>query len=241
LLFNTLNNQVGIIQMNGSTVLTSFLLLDLTGTGFALNGAGDVDGDGKSDVIVFNATTGEIGTVTINNNAAVSFSSITTLDPGVVWSLFHGNFNGDAFEDILAFNTNNGETTVILWDGAVATLGLVTTLGSDQTIAQTADFTGDNNTDLLTLNTTTCATTVITLNGTTLESENPAFLIDLARNWSLVNAGHYNSDTSADYLLVNTVSGNVRIVLLNNGAFVSQHDLFTLDLPAGWTLLSGKP
>lgn len=82
---------------------------------------------------------------------------------------------------------------------------------------------------------------VITLNGTTLESENPAFSIDLARNWSLVNTGHYNSDTSADYLLVNTVSGNVRIVLLNNGAFVSQHDLFTLDLPAGWTLLSRKP
>jgi subtilisin family serine protease len=243
LLINSNTNELAVALLNGGTILSSSILLDLTATGFTLHGTGDFDGDGKTDLLLFNPTTGKIRAVIINDTIAVSFSTITTLDTTDDWSLIdNGDFNGDTFSDLLLYNTVSGEVAVALWDGSLASIESVTTLppASNRVVADTADFNGDGNSDLWVLNTVTGDASVIALDGSAVLSETPAVPVDLAGGWSAINAGNYNGDNFADYLLINT-TGEIRVILLEDGEFISQYDLLTLDIPGGWTLLSGKP
>ena len=65
--------------------------------------------------------------------------------------------------------------------------------------------------------------------------------MDVAGGDTFINAGDYNGDGFSDLLIHNTITGEVSVLLLDNGVVQSQPLVTNLNFAAGLTLHSGKP
>jgi hypothetical protein len=77
---------------------------------------GDFDGDGMSDILWYNTTSGQTLIWFLNGTSVIGGGS-----PGSAASPFAivetGDFNGDSKSDILWYNTTNGQLVIRLIDG----------------------------------------------------------------------------------------------------------------------------
>ncbi|TDJ61462.1 MAG: VCBS repeat-containing protein [Nitrospina sp.] len=159
LLYNTLDGSVRVILLDGSTVLSETTVLQLpAATNFEIRGTGDFDGDGDSDLVIFNPATGLIGILFLENASLVSGEGVIQLDVDNNWDLINtGDFDGDGKFDLLAYQTDTGIVAEILLDGSTV-LSFTGLIALDSLagwgVQDTADFNNDGCWDLLTHNTT---------------------------------------------------------------------------------------
>ena len=120
-------------------------------------GTGDFNGDGKTDLLFRNTSTGEFTEWQSNGNGFTSNAYVdSSVDTG--WTLAGtGDFNGDGKSDLIWRNTSraysrNGNR---LATGSPPTSMLMATVGTGWTLAAVDDFNGDGKSDLLWRNTTT--------------------------------------------------------------------------------------
>ncbi|MEU5424645.1 VCBS repeat-containing protein, partial [Streptomyces olivoreticuli] len=124
-------------------------------------GTGDFNGDGRTDVLWHNTTTGELATWLLDGRGNV------TGDPRLSWKcgpdctrdwkvVGTGDFNGDGRTDVLWHNTTTGELATWLLDGKGNVMSdprLSWKCGPDCTrdwkVVGTGDFNGDGRTDVL--------------------------------------------------------------------------------------------
>ena len=86
----------------------------------------DLDGDGKSDLIWYNAATGTTGAWIMNGAGMVSYASLFT-DPE--WKVVAaGDLDGDGKSDLIWYHASTGTTGAWLMNGTgmVAYVGLYT-------------------------------------------------------------------------------------------------------------------
>jgi len=126
---------------------------------WAIVGQRDFNGDGFSDILWRNGTTGELVVWLLNNNAsAIGGGSLgSAASPWMIAGT--GDFNGDGFADILWYNSSTGRAVIWLvsaaidnmnvWHVSVIAGGSPGSAASPWAIAGTGDFNGDGMTDIL--------------------------------------------------------------------------------------------
>jgi CHRD domain/FG-GAP-like repeat/PKD domain len=108
-----------IFLMNGTTVLgTSAYTNAVQDLHWQVAGIGDFDGDGKSDILWRNSTTGEDYVFLMSGTAVLGTSGYTNSVPDPAWQVAGtGDYDGDGMADILWRNTSTGQNYIFFMNG----------------------------------------------------------------------------------------------------------------------------
>src|SRR5260221_4755191 len=142
----------------------------------ALRVGRDFNGDGRSDILWRNSTTGE-NVIWLMNGAAISSSVTfaTVADPN--WSIAGvGDFNGNGKSDILWRNRATGENVIWLMNGAAISSAAIfaTVTDPNWSIESARLFNGNTKTDILWRNSATGANTIWLMSGASISSGSSA-------------------------------------------------------------------
>jgi hypothetical protein len=151
--------------------------------------AGDVNGDGRTDLVVADAAG-----LAVLYGRRYQRTGLT----------IRNDFNGDGRADLLWRRDASGQATI--WRGAVSTASTaVTTSGLDWYVVGTNDFDGDGRSDMLFRNRRT-GSNVIWKSGNSATPQAVAAVTDLA--WIVAGTGDFDADGCADILWRNTRTGS---------------------------------
>ena len=208
-----------------SAILCAALAISLA-VNFSHAATNDLNGDGKSDLIFRNDSTGQINAWLMNGAAAASTAGF--VGPGA-WTVTHvADFNGDGRADIL-FRNDDGTVALWLMNG-ITNIGNVILLGAATgwTVTHVGDFNGDGKADILWRN-TDGSVALWLMNGTTVLSAVGIFGAD--PNWRVTHVADFNGDGKADLLWRHT-DDTVVMWLMNGAAQTSSASL--LGANSGW-------
>lgn len=216
--------------MNGTNYAGSLSLPRVANSNWRMQGAGDFDGDGKEDDIIWRNYENGNNAVWLmegqNKVGSQTLSSVANLN----WRIQGvGNFDNDGnADDILWRNYETGENVVWLMDnGNDNGVSLSPETNLNWQIGGTGDFDSDASTDILWRNYATGANKVQLMNGITEGSE--VSLESLAdTNWRMSGTGDYNSDGNIDILWRNYETGENKFWLMNGTNKNSEVDLLTV-------------
>jgi Domain of unknown function (DUF4347)/FG-GAP-like repeat len=170
--------------------------------------AGDINGDGKLDIVSANGTSNTVSVL------------LNTTNPT------RNDFNSDQKSDIL-WRKDDG--TVALWqmNGSTVTTGsyVTPTLDSTWKIASTADFSGDGKADLLWRN-DNGTNALWTMNGSAIVGG--GYIPTLDSTWKVASTADFDGDKKAD-LLWRKDDGTTALWKMNGATIVSGGYLPTLD------------
>jgi hypothetical protein len=147
---NNTTGQVVVWLMNGATVISGGLVGTVPPmSGWGVVGTGDVNSDGKADIIWYNSITGQV-VIWLMDGASVIGGGSPGSAP-VAWFAFGtGDFNGDGKTDILWINQFTGQVLIWFLNGAtVMGGGSPGSAAFPWLIQLTGDFNGDGMSDIL--------------------------------------------------------------------------------------------
>jgi subtilisin-like proprotein convertase family protein len=188
----------------------------------------DFNGDGKSDIIWQNGTTGEGSVWLMSGTTVGSVASLGTVFTG--WRICGtGDFNNDGKTDILVQNVVTGACNVWLMNGT--TVGSVVSLGNisaNLILAGSGDFNGDGKSDILWQNSVTGECSVWLMAGTTVSSI--VSLGTVSPNLMITGTGDFNKDGQSDILWQNTATGEYGVWLMTGVTVGSNVSLGTVSV-----------
>jgi hypothetical protein len=230
----TLLDDGRVLIAGGETSLGASALADLYVGPPALPRAakGDLNGDGKSDVLAQSVDGSVVGLLM---NGATSVGSATLLGPGTGFTVTHtGDLNGDGKADLLWRDVTNGSIVAWLMDGLSVTQGIgFAGAGSPWRINQVADFDGDGKADLLWRH-DDGSIAVWLMDGLSLRGS--ALLLGPNTVWTVSHVGDLNGDGKADILWRHS-DGSVAAWLMNGTTVTAGTSLLG---PNGiWTHIDG--
>lgn len=162
----------------------------------------DFDGDGQSDILWRNTTSGSNA---IWRSADLSTVQAVTAIPNLSWRIAGtGDFNGDGRSDILWRNTSTGQNAI--WRSASSATGQTLPSVTDQNwkIAGIGDFNGDAKDDVLWRHSTNGQ------NGVWLSANSTTYLAVTTiadTNWVVAGIGDFDADTRSDIFWHNMATG----------------------------------
>ena len=175
-------------------------------TVWQIAGTGDFNGDGRSDILWRNGSTGEFGDWLANASGGFAYNGAAGLTPiTTAWVIAGtGDFNGDGRDDILWRNSTTGEFGNWLANssGAFAynaAAGL-TAISNAWRIDGTGDFNGDGRDDILWRNTDGSFGTWLANAGGGFAYNGAAGVVAISNDWHIVGTGDFNGDGRDDIL-----------------------------------------
>jgi uncharacterized protein YkwD len=203
---------VHVAGVSGSGIPTGFSY-DVTVIDAELIGAdmvGDLNGDGRGDIVWTNAKTGQTAAWLMNGTSVFSSAFLFT-DPN--WAVaFVADFNGDGKADLLWRNRATGQTAVWLMDGLASVGSAVIFSDAAWSVTNVGDFNADGKADLVWRNDTTGQTAVWLMNGTTPIN---AAVIFSNPDWSVTHTADVNGDGKTDLVWRNRSTGQTAIWLMD--------------------------
>jgi len=186
---------------------------------------GDFDGDGKTDIGIYNNTTGELKVALSDGTKFTPQAAawLTFSGASYSWIPFTGNFNGDKFTDFGVYNKDTGEWKIALGTGAGFgdfTTWLTGFGGSDYT-PLTGDFNGDGLTDICIFNKTAGEFKIAFSNTKTFVATQNAWATNYAADKDPIIAD-FNNDGLTDIGYFDKASGKWYYAINTGSSFNSQ-------------------
>ncbi|HJW45963.1 MAG TPA: FG-GAP-like repeat-containing protein [Lysobacter sp.] len=192
-------------------VIASFRasLIPLVGAWFR----GDFDGDGKSDLLWRNRSTGQ-NVIWKSANSATP-QAVTTVANQTWMVIGASDFDGDGKSDILWRNSVTGANAIWKSGNSATPQPMATVASQAWVIVGAGDFGGDGKSDVLWRNGITGAN-VIWRSGNSATSQAITTVANQA--WAVVGVGDFDGDNRADILWRNRSTGENRIWRSGNSA-----------------------
>jgi FG-GAP-like repeat/FG-GAP repeat len=143
----------------------------------------DFDGDGRSDILWRNATTGDTAIWLMNGVTSKPNGTAIIMSGATGWRVdLARDLDGDQKADLVWRNINTGETAIWLMNGLAPKPNGTAIIFSDPnwTVTHVRDFNGDGKGDLLWRNSVTGATAIWLMNGLTTTN---AAVIQSSADW----------------------------------------------------------
>ncbi|MFO1413373.1 MAG: S8 family serine peptidase [Burkholderiales bacterium] len=207
------------------------------GSGWTLSGVGDVNGDGRADLVWRNTATGQALVWLMSATGTVS----STLDLGIVPLTYElrgvGDFNGDGRADLIWFQASDG--TVSIWLMNANGTHTDTFPGSvgpgSWRPYRFGDFDGDGKADIFWRNEADGSTAVWYMNGGVVAASDFLATVPLA-TWQVGAARDLDLDTHADLMWYSPASGNA-VRWLMQARHVSPTVQTLSGVGTGWSLV----
>jgi hypothetical protein len=179
----------------------------------------DFNGDGRSELLWRNATTGQVYLMPMNG-AAVQSGTVIYSEPNTAWQIAGtGDFDGDGKADLLWWNSATGQVYQMLMNGTAikAASMIYQELNTAWQIVGNGDFDGDGKADILWRNTATGQVYLMPMDGAEVK---PGTVIYTEPNlaWQIVSVADFDGDGKADILWWNSSTGQVYQMLMNGTA-----------------------
>jgi hypothetical protein len=182
----------------------------------ANNPAGDINGDGKSDILWRHSATGDIN-VWYMNGTTVTGDGWLPRVADQQWKIVGiGDFDKDGKGDILWRYTPTGDLNLWFWNGVAVTsdVWLPRVANPQWQIAGIGDFNKDGRADIVWRNTVTGDINVWFMNGGTVTSD--AWLPRVVnQQWQIAGIGDFNGDGGGDIVWRYIPSGDLNVWLMN--------------------------
>jgi hypothetical protein len=116
---NSTSGEIYIWLMNGISIASQGEVGVVSpSSGWVIQGVGDFDGNGTSDILWQNTTSGEVYIWLMNGTTITNQGSPFTLSPSSGWTIQGvGDYNGDGKADILWRNSSSGDVYIWLMNG----------------------------------------------------------------------------------------------------------------------------
>src|SRR5581483_10623897 len=178
----------------------------------------DFDLDGKTDYVLYNASTLQTAIWYLNNNVYRSGAIGPTLPLG--WSLVNTtDFNGDGKPDYVLFNMSTRQTAIWYLNGNVYVGGgYGPSVPIGWQLVSTGDFNSDGKPDYVLYAPGSRQTAIWYMNNRVYLSG--GYGPTLPVGWQVVGVGDFDLDGHADYLLFNAVMRQSAIWYMSGRAFV---------------------
>jgi hypothetical protein len=182
----------------------------------------DFDGDGKSDILLRDAVTGQTS-IWMMNGVTVTSTALTSLNAGPYtpasgWQAQGiGDFDGDGKYDVLWRDYATGELAVWAMNGATVVTSYMASMIPGAYTATTGwqvhgvgDFNGDGKSDILWRHASAGQTAIWFMDGATVTSAANTSATATA-GWQVQGVGDFNGDGKADILWRNAGTGKTSI------------------------------
>jgi FG-GAP-like repeat len=227
--------------MNSSTIssLTNVTYLGATvapDSSWSVAGVCDFNGDGKTDVLWRQASTGAVVAWQMNGATIASSNYVSylgsTVAPDSSWSVAGTlDTNGGGQGGVLWRQASTG--ALVLWQMNGATIGSSTNVTSggvavkpdaSWSVAGIGDLNGDGNSDVIWRNSNTGEVTAWFMNGSTVTASadltSAGASVRPDASWSIAGVGDFNGDGNADILWRNSNDHSVVEWLMNGSTII---------------------
>ena len=234
--FEPASGQVAIWIMGGPSTIasTTFPASVGAGSGWQIQGVGDMDGDSFADILWRNTSTGEVLVWYMKSNGTID----QAISYGVIPTSYQirglADVDGDWIKDIVWFQPSTGQ--VVLWKmnpGGSFTASFPASVGagSGWDIYKVGDFDGDGREDLF-WRRTDGSTAIWYLNGPRVATAQFLDGVPLA-DWSMQAIGDYDGDGREDVLWLSNSGGVLRWRM--QGRFIDKVPESVVGVGSGWS------
>jgi len=215
--WNSSTGQVYIMLMSSPTAVKSgAVIYSEPDTNWRIVTTGDINGDGRSDLIWWNKTTGLVYAMLIQGTT-ITGGSVIHAEPDTSWKIVAAaDFDGNGTSDLLWWNQQSGKVYLMRMNGLSVAGGSIiwTEANTDWRIAGAGDLDGDGKADIIWHNRTTGGVYGMQTNGSSVNN-GAMMYTEPNTQWKIVSVGTYNSDNKADLLWWNQQTGQVYLMLMN--------------------------
>jgi alpha-tubulin suppressor-like RCC1 family protein len=207
-------------------------------TDWKIVGTADLNGDGNTDLIWQNNTTGDVIAWFMNGATYVS-SYIIAKGVPTAWKIVGvADLNNDLSADLIWQNNTTGDVLVWYMSGATYTgqgARIAHGVPTDWKIVGTADLNGDGNPDLIWENTTTGAVNYMLLNGHTPVGAG-SIVHSMPLEWRIASVEAINGDGYAELIWQNSITGDVKVWYMNGTSWTGVWDYIAQGVPTDWQI-----
>ncbi|MEI6209883.1 MAG: VCBS repeat-containing protein [Desulfuromonadales bacterium] len=233
------NNRTGqvylMLMSNPTTIKSGAVIYTEPNTYWRIVATGDLNGDGKTDLIWWNQQTGQVKAMLLNGTT-VTGSSIIYTEPNTDWKIVAAaDFNGNGKAELLWWNSYTGQTAIGQTNGTSAsTANLIwTEPNTTWRIAGAGDLDGDGKADIIWHNRKTGQVYGMQTNGSSV-TNGAMMYTEPNTYWEIVSVGNYNGDSKADLLWWNQLTGQVYLMPMNGLSAASGGALLYTEPDTTW-------